>query len=102
MRRGPQGSWFFLVEPPHQPPPTLWSGGGAEPPAARGGGAEPRGSLPTASAAVKRARRDPRAECESASARRGGRATVGGAVDRVGFEIRPPGFAPRALCRDGR
>ena len=40
--------------------------------------------LPSGSAGVKRAQRDPRAERESASARRGGRANVAGAGLRGG------------------
>src|SRR5215510_4571003 len=76
--------------------PSLLGGGAEAPSAERGAGAEPRGSLPKGSAGVKRAQREPRDARESASARRGARATVAGAGRRVGVEL------PKGSREDGR
>ena len=62
----------------------------------RGTGAEPRGSLPIASAGVKWAQRKPRDARESASARRGACAPIAGAVPRI--RVKRPPVSRRSLA----
>ena len=78
------------VNPLSQPPyPFLLAAQRRSPRGTRGTEAEPRGSLPSASAGVKWAQRKPRDACESASARRGACATIAGAVPRSCVERLP-------------
>jgi len=78
------------VNPLSQPPyPFLPAAQRRSPRGTRGTAAEPRGSLPSASAGVKWAQRKPRDARESASVRRGACAPIAGAVPPIRVERLP-------------